>query len=451
MDSKDILSQEEGQDKAVDFREILFNYLVHWKWFVASIIVAMGIAFFILARKNNVYTVTASVLMKNDKSGATPDMLMMESLGMASVKNNLENEVEIMRSKNVMLQVVMDLELYTNYVMKKGMRKIDLYKDTPIELSIDSATVRSLVFPITIHAVPKSSEDYDVKVSYNGENKSLILTANPLPVNIGDISFTMTRNFAVQLPEEDIIITVSNPRNMANYLSKAIVADALSKGSTILTLSLNTFNIAKAKDVLNRVVFYYNELSMAEKNRVALNTERFIDERIVSISKELGNVEKQAENFRKAHKLTDVKNEGEKFTTELSETEKKLFELETQLNLVDYVDQFVSNKQHVYTPIPYLGITDAGFSELINKYNQMLLVRERLLRSSSEDNPLIADINHDISDLRKGVLSGIISVRKGLNIEKKDLQAKNRQLNNMVASVPEVERELTEIMQPAIY
>ena len=162
-----------------------------------------------------------------------------------------------MRSKNVMLQVVMDLELYTNYVMKKGMRKIDLYKDTPIELSIDSATVRSLVFPITIHAVPKSSEDYDVKVSYNGENKSLVLTANPLPVNIGDISFTMTRNFAVQLPEEDIIITVSNPRNMANYLSKAIVADALSKGSTILTLSLNTFNIAKAKDVLNRVVFYY--------------------------------------------------------------------------------------------------------------------------------------------------------------------------------------------------
>jgi capsular exopolysaccharide family len=447
MDSKDILSQEEGQDKAVDFREILFNYLVHWKWFVASIIVAMGIAFFILARKNNVYTVTASVLMKNDKSGATPDMLMMESLGMVSVKNNLENEVEIMRSKNVMLQVVMDLELYTNYVMKKGMRKIDLYKDTPIELSIDSATVRSLVFPITIHAVPKSSEDYDVKVSYNGENKSLVLTANPLPVNIGDISFTMTRNFAVQLPEEDIIITVSNPRNMANYLSKAIVADALSKGSTILTLSLNTFNIAKAKDVLNRVVFYYNELSMAEKNRVALNTERFIDERIVSISKELGNVEKQAENFRKAHKLTDVKNEGEKFTTELSETEKKLFELETQLNLVDYVDQFVSNKQHVYTPIPYLGITDAGFSELINKYNQMLLVRERLLRSSSEDNPLIADINHDISDLRKGVLSGIISVRKGLNIEKKDLQAKNRQLNNMVASVPEVERELTEIMR----
>ena len=108
----------------------------------------------------------------------------------------------------------------------------------------------------------------------------------------------MTRNFAVQLPEEDIIITVSNPRNMANYLSKAIVADALSKGSTILTLSLNTFNIAKAKDVLNRVVFYYNELSMAEKNRVALNTERFIDERIVSISKELGNVEKERSSRR---------------------------------------------------------------------------------------------------------------------------------------------------------
>lgn len=447
MDSKEILSQEEEHDKSVDFREILFNYLVHWKWFVASVLVAMGIAFFILARKNDVYTVTTSVLMKNDKSGATPDMLMMESLGMASVKNNLENEVEIMRSKNVMLQVVMDLKLYTNYIMEKGMRKIDLYKDTPIELSIDSSTVRNLVSPIILEALPQSNGDYQLTISYGHADKSMILTNKPLLVNIGDVSFTLSRNFSVSAPKDDIIITVSNPRNMANYLSKAIVADALSKGSTILTLSLNTFNIPKAKDVLNRVVFYYNELSMAEKNRVALNTEKFIDERIVAISKELGSVEKQAENFRKTHKLTDVKNEGEKFTTELSETEKKLFDLETQLNLVDYVDQFVSNKQYIYTSIPSLGITDPGFSDLINRYNQMLLVRERLLRSSSENSPLITELNHDIADLRKGVLSGIISARKGLNIEKKDLQSKNKELNNMVASVPEVERELTEIMR----
>lgn len=446
MDSKEILSQEE-QDKSVDFKEILFNYLVHWKWFVASVIVAIGIAFFILARKNDVYTVTASVLMKNDKSGATPDMLMMESLGMASVKNNIENEVEIMRSKNVMLRVVMDLKLYTDYTMEKGMRKIDLYKDTPIELSIDSTTVRGLLFPITIEASPQSNGDYQLMISYGHVDESIVLANKPLVVNIGDVSFTLTRNFSVAIPKDDIIIKVSNPKNMANYLSKAIVTDALSNGSTILTLSLNTFNIPKAKDVLNRVVFYYNELSMLEKNRVALNTERFIDERIVAISKELGSVEKQVEDFRKMHKLTDVKNEGEKFTTELSETEKKLFELETQLNLVDYVDQFVSNKQHIYTPIPSLGITDGGFSDLINKYNQMLLVRERLLRSSSEDNPIIADINHDIADLRKGVLSGIISTRKGLNIEKKDLESKNRELNNRVASVPEVERELTEIMR----
>lgn len=448
MDSKDILSQEEEQDKSVDFREILFNYLVHWKWFVVSVIIAMGIAFFILARKNNVYTVTTSVLMKNDKSGATPDMLMMESLGMGAVKNNLENEIEIMRSKNVMLQVVMDLKLYTNYTMEKGMRKIDLYKDTPIELSIDSTMVKNLVSPIVVEALPQVNGDYRLTISYGHENKkSMVLANKPLLVNIGDVSFTLTRNDLVSVPKDDILITVSNPRNMANYLSKAVVADALSKGSTILTLSLNTFNIPKAKDVLNRVVFYYNELSMAEKNRVALNTEKFIDERIVAISKELGSVEKQAENFRKTHKLTDIKNEGEKFTTELSETEKKLFELETQLNLLDYVDQFVSNKQYMYTPIPALGITDPGFSGLINKYNQMLLVRERLLRSSSENNPLITDMNHDIADLRNGVMSGIVSARKGLNIEKKDLQSKNRELNNMVASVPEVERELTEIMR----
>lgn len=448
MDSKDILSQEEEQDKSVDFREILFNYLVHWKWFVVSVIIAMGIAFFILARKNDVYTVTTSVLMKNDKSGATPDMLMMESLGMGAVKNNLENEIEIMRSKNVMLQVVMDLKLYTNYTMEKGMRKIDLYKDTPIELSIDSTMVKNLVSPIVVEALPQVNGDYRLTISYGHENKkSMVLANKPLLVNIGDVSFTLTRNDLVSVPKDDILITVSNPRNMANYLSKAVVADALSKGSTILTLSLNTFNIPKAKDVLNRVVFYYNELSMAEKNRVALNTEKFIDERIVAISKELGSVEKQAENFRKTHKLTDIKNEGEKFTTELSETEKKLFELETQLNLLDYVDQFVSNKQYMYTPIPALGITDPGFSGLINKYNQMLLVRERLLRSSSENNPLITDMNHDIADLRNGVMSGIVSARKGLNIEKKDLQSKNRELNNMVASVPEVERELTEIMR----
>ena len=446
MDSKEILSQEE-QNKPADFREILFNYLVHWKWFVASIIIAMGIAFFILARENDVYKVTTSVLMKNDKSGATPDLLMMESLGMGSVSNNIENEVEIMRSKNVMHQVVMDLKLYTSYTTKKGMRKIDLYNNTPIELSIDSVAVRNLQSPIVVNATPKSNGNYEVELSYKGTNKTLTLTSTPLPVDMDGLSFVLNRNYAAPALKENVMITVSNPRNIANYLSKAIVADISSKGSTILTLSLNTFNIEKAKDILQRVVFYYNELSMAEKNRVALNTEKFIDERIVAISQELGTVEKQAEDFRKTHKLTDIKNEGEKFTTELSEIEKRLFELETQLNLVDYVEQFVSDPQNEYIPIPYLGITDARFAELINQYNQMLLVRERLLRSSSESSPLITDLNHDIADLRKGVLSGIVTTRKGLSIEKKDLQDKNNQLNNMVASVPEVERKLTEIMR----
>ena len=257
MDSKEILSQEE-QNKPADFREILFNYLVHWKWFVASIIIAMGIAFFILARENDVYKVTTSVLMKNDKSGATPDLLMMESLGMGSVSNNIENEVEIMRSKNVMHQVVMDLKLYTSYTTKKGMRKIDLYNNTPIELSIDSVAVRNLQSPIVVNATPKSNGNYEVELSYKGTNKTLTLTSTPLPVDMDGISFVLNRNYAAPALKENVMITVSNPRNIANYLSKAIVADISSKGSTILTLSLNTFNIEKAKDILQRVVFYYN-------------------------------------------------------------------------------------------------------------------------------------------------------------------------------------------------
>lgn len=448
MDTQKILAQEDEHAKLADFREILFTYLVYWKWFVICAVVAVAYTAFDLAKKNDVYMVSTSILMKSDRNSGSADNLMMETLGLKSTRTNLDNETEVMRSKAVMMDVVMDLKVYTTYFLKKGLRSIDIYNDTPISLSIDSATIMNLKRRIRVEAVPMLQKgEYEVQVSYRNEKQSHILGKKPLNINIGGISFVLERRDDISMPKEDIVITVDSPYDIARYFSRNIVPSALSKGSTILTMSMRTFNIQKAEDVLERVVYYYNQLSVNEKNQALINTGRFIDERIISIARELGDVEKEIESFKKDYKLTSPQENANVALDESRDVVKSIFDADMQLNLIDYVDNFISKKANQYSIVPALGITNAAFNSMIDNYNQELMNRARLLHSSSENNPTIAKLEQNITTLREGVRNGIVSTRQVINLEKSRIKKKGDEIDSRLDQAPGIERQMTEIMR----
>ncbi|MEG1573590.1 MAG: polysaccharide biosynthesis tyrosine autokinase [Bacteroidales bacterium] len=448
MDTQKILAQNDEHAKLADFREILFTYLIYWKWFVICTVIAVGYTAFDLERQNDVYTVSTSILMKNDRNSGSSDNIMMETLGLRSTRSNLENETEVMRSKAVMLNVVMDLKLYTTYYLKKRLRTENIYDLTPISLNIDSSTVLNLRGNIRIEAVPIFQKgEYEVQMTYRNERQSYILGRTPLNIQIGGISFTLNRRENIPMPKEDVYITVESPYAVAIALSRNITPSTLTKGSTILTMSLRTFNIQTAKDVLEKVVYYYNQLSINEKNQALISTGKFIDERIIAIASELGDVEKEIESFKKDYKLTSPQDNAGIAIEESRDVEKSLFESELQLNLIDYVDDFISKKQNEYSIIPALGITNSAFSSMIDSYNQELMNRSRLLHSSSMSNPSITKIEQNLTTLREGVKNGIISARQVVNMEKSRMKRKGDEINGKLDLAPSIERQMTEIMR----
>lgn len=448
MDTKKILEQEEGKSKLADFREILFTYLVYWKWFVICAAVAVAYTAFDLAKKNDEYIVSTSILMKSDRNSGSADNLMLETLGIRSTQRNLENETEIMRSKSVTLKVVNDLKIHTTYFIKKGLRLVDIYKNTPIYLDIDTNVVRNVRGEIRIEAVKGTDKNgYDVQVLYRNESQSYRLGNTPVSVSIGGIDFTLTKRPDYPVVAEDIVITVISPDIVANHLSKTLIPSVLSKGSTILTMSLRTYNIAKAIDVLEKLVYYYNELSINEKNQALVNTGKFIDERIVAIAKELGDVEREIEAYKKDYRLTDPQSNAGMVLGELKSIEQSVFDMDMQLNLLDYVDEFISDKNNEYSVIPTLGITDAAFNTMVDKYNQELVSRARMLHSSSVDNPSIAKIDQNIKVLREGVKNGIEATRKVIELEKSRVQKKGAEVDSKMNMAPEIERQMSEIMR----
>ena len=448
MDTKKILEQEEGKSKLADFREILFTYLVYWKWFVICAAVAVAYTAFDLAKKNDEYIVSTSILMKSDRNSGSADNLMLETLGIRSTQRNLENETEIMRSKSVTLKVVNDLKIHTTYFIKKGLRLVDIYKNTPIYLDIDTNVVRNVRGEIRIEAVKGTDKNgYDVQVLYRNESQSYRLGNTPVSVSIGGIDFTLTKRPDYPEVAEDIVITVVSPDIVANHLSKTLIPSVLSKGSTILTMSLRTYNISKAIDVLEKLVYYYNELSINEKNQALVNTGKFIDERIVAIAKELGDVEREIEAYKKDYRLTDPQSNAGMVLGELKSIEQSVFDMDMQLNLLDYVDEFISDKNNEYSVIPTLGITDAAFNTMVDKYNQELVSRARMLHSSSVDNPSIAKIDQNIKVLREGVKNGIEATRKVIELEKSRVQKKGAEVDSKMNMAPEIERQMSEIMR----
>lgn len=448
MDNNKLFAKDEDQNKLADFREILFTYLVYWKWFVLCAILSVGYTAFDLAQKNDVYMVSTSILMKNDRNSGSADNIMMETLGLRTNRTNLENETEVMRSRAIMMKVVMDLKVHTSYFQKKGLRSFNIYDSTPISLDIDSVDVMNLRAPIRIDAIPSLQEGlYTLLVNYGGKTQTHILKNDPINVQIGGISLVLTRLNDVYMPKDDIVITVESPHGKARYLSHSIIPEVLTEGSTILTMSLRTYNVKQAKDILEKVVYYYNELSVNEKNQALINTGKFIDERILAIAKELGDVEKEIETYKKDYKLISPEDNASTALQESYKLRDELSNADMQLNLIDYVEEFVNDQSNQFSIIPELGIENVAFSSMIKNYNQELLNRARLLHSSSENNPAINKIEQNIKTLREGLKNGIVSTRNIINHEKKELQKRAEDIDSKLNLAPEIERQMAEVMR----
>ena len=438
------------QEEQVDYKALFFKYLIHWKWFVASIVVCLIGGWIYLHYTTPVYSITGSVIIKDNKknNSVSTGLADLEDLGFYSSTNNFDNEVEVLHSRTLLKKVVEELELYINYRTRENLRPVELYKDTPVKVWLTPEEAEKLpngaaVLEVVLKPGGKLSvsTEIDEQEFKQDFNKLPALLTTPY----GTFSFTPGDSAIVE-KEQEITVTVAAPRIMANGYANALSVEPTSKTTTIAQITLQNTSPQRGVDFINKLIEIYNRNANDDKNEVASKTAEFIDERIKIINGELGTTEKELETFKRDAGLTDLKSDAQLALSENSEYEKKRAENSTQLRLVQFLSEYANNPDHAYEVLPVnVGLTDTGLTELINRYNEMLLERKRLLRTSSESNPVVVNLDASIRAMRSNVQTTILSVQKGLMITKADLERQAGKYAGRITSAPGQERQLVSI------
>lgn len=447
-DLYDDLYLEEKEEKT-DFKAVLFKYTIHWPWFVACILLCMAGAWLYLRYTPPVYNISASVIIKdNDKnSKASSGMADLEDLGFYSSINNFDNEVEILQSRTLIKKVVEELDLYISYAAKSSFHDIELYKSSPVKVWITPEEAQKLPAPAYINLTLQPGNKLNVKITIGEQEYSKQFDKLPalLTTPSGTFSFTPADS-TIAKSEQKIMATVSSPRNVAGSYRGALSIEPTSKSTTIAQISVKSTHTQRGMDFINKLVEIYNRDANDDKNEVATKTAEFIDERINIINGELGTTEQELETFKHDAGLTDLKSDVQLALSENSEYEKKRAENSTQLRLVQFLASYANNPDHAYEVLPVnVGLTDTGLTELINRYNEMLLERKRLLRSSQENNPVVVNLDASIRAMRSNVLTTINSVQRGLAITQADLERQAGKYAGRITNAPGQERQLVSI------
>jgi len=213
-----------------------------------------------------------------------------------------------------------------------------------------------------------------------------------------------------------------------------------------LRLSLTDPVKSKAIEILNNLVAQYNNDAVEDKNLTAKNTNDFINQRIVIVNEELSSVEKGAEEFKQTNQLTDLATEAGMAVQSKSLVEKEVLELNTQLKLAEYVSDYVNANPGALIPAN-LGVGDASMDANTEKYNQLVLERNRILKGSSNINPVIVNLNGQIKNLEESIKQSLVNSKNALKISLNAIKGQQSKFASTISEVPKQERMFRDIQR----
>lgn len=458
------LNNEQQHEESINLYAIFFKYLAYWAWFVASVIVCLILAFVYLRYQAPVYNVTSAVLIKEDDSskrgmGAASEALeAMQSPGGLSMSNNFDNEVEILKSRTLIRKVITQLGLYTSMAEDRMLGyDIPLYQTSPINVFMSPEEAEKLEEGARLKLSYSPEGKLYVKVRYtlNEEEQETEKTFDKLPAVFptpaGVFSFTANDSILNEWKAKEsgdirLAAFVGAPTAIAKTYGESLTVDATSKTTTIAQIAVKNTDRQRAADFINCLVAFYNQDANDEKNEVAQKTADFIEDRIGIINQELGSTETQLADFKQKSGLTDLTSDAKLALEENSKYEQLRIENQTQIRLVEFLRDYINNPANEQEVIPAnVGLQDQNLSSVIDQYNNMLIERKRLLRTSSENNPAVVNMNTGIEAMRHNVQTTVASVLKGLQITRSDIDRQARKFEGRISSAPQQEKEFLTI------
>lgn len=446
----------EQSEEQFNIQEILFRCLVHWPWFVFSVIVCIACAWGYLRLTTPVYNISATVLIKDDKKGGgtsvSSELERMGLDGFVSSSGNVDNEIEVLRSKSLSEEVVNNLGLFVTYMDEDELPKKELYQTSPVLVSLTPQEADKLPgrMEVAMTLQPTGVMDVQMKVGDKEYRKEFEKLPAVFPTDEGTVAFFVNNDTLSAVrpesvtKERHITAFINRPFSVAKGYASSLSIAPTSKTTSVVVISLKNTNPRRGRDFINKLFEMYNINANNDKNEVAQKTAEFIDARIGIISKELGSTEQDLENFKRTAGITDLSSEAQIALTGNAEYEKKRVENQTQINLIVDLQKYLQGSEYEVLPAN-VGLQDGGLVGAISRYNEILIERNRLLRTSTESNPAIVNLNTSIRAMRSNVQATLDATLKGLQITKADLDREASRYSRRISDAPTQERQFVSI------
>lgn len=422
------------------FRFVMRTFFPFWPLFLFLILSCILGAWAYLKYATPIYEASASLIIKDENKGVN-DSKIMESINPFDSKKIVENEIEVLQSRDLMKNVVKDLDLYVSIFEDKAIKSTSAYTTSPIKIKVKDPE----------HIVLPSEKQEIFFFTYDFEREEVLLEEKRFPLNkwvetAGQTLMFIKNERKLSKADNPLYFTLNHPQIVTDDLIDALDVSVTNKLSSIVNLSMKDPTRERAEDILNILIKKYDQKIIEEKNDLASNTVNFIDDRIAIVEKELDELEYRIESYKSRAGAIDLSEQGRLYLQDVGVSDRQIGDIELQLAVLDNVEQYVISKGSSGGIVPStLGINDPILSQLIEKLYNSEVEYERLKKTTAENNPILTSIANEIEKFRPSILENVRSQRVNLQSKLSSLSSNNQRYNSTLRSIPEKERALLEI------
>lgn len=436
----------ENKTNEIDVRKIVRVVIEHWWWFAFSVLLCVGIGVVRFMRKTPNWKTDATIALRQ-KDGDVSQIDAFSMLGLSGNKA-AEDEVVVLSSRGLIYQAVDALNLWEDNAKKGGLRWEGEFRHPALTIDYIDLNEKAQMSPFTITVKPNKN-GYKVKVKmsrFKQSSKQVATLSEPIELStVGTIAIHANRPLS-----KDTTYRVFHARRelvVARY-REAINVSQHKKESNIIMLSTVSSNPERDKALLNQIIEQYNLNAIVDKNMIATNTAAFIEDRLAIITAELTDAENAVAAYKEQNNIADINTQAHLFLNASNAEQRAMAEIETQLSLVEYIDEFLRDETKRNSLIPSnIGVTDASLSGGLTEYNALLLQRMRILRTATDENPVIEQMNDQLASMRQNIIATIGSVRESLLIRQRNLQKQDSKFSQQIQEAPEQQREYLRVVR----
>jgi capsular exopolysaccharide synthesis family protein len=415
----------------------MYRYMPYWPLFALLLIVFLIAGSFYLYIAHPVYEISANILIKDEKKGADESKIL-DALNIYSSNKIVENEIEVIQSKELLKKVIDSLKLYAPVFEAGHIVSSSAFNSSPITVELRD--------PNTI------VEDIDrIDFTYNKTNRTVLVEDKTVPLNkwvttsFGIAKFNVNPYFKTQTTN-NLYFSLMAPKKVLNSLVLNLSVSPISKLSSVINLTIKDEVTQRGIEILNLLMQEYNQAAINDKNLLAANTLSFVENRIKYVVKELDSIENRLRNFRTEKGVVNIGEQARLYLQNVGDNDRKITEVNMELAVLDEVQKYVQAKDKQVGIVPsVVGLNDPLLSQLLQKYYESQMQYERLRKTIPGGNPIMFSLKNEIDNMRPTILENIQNQRLSMQASKKNLNASTGTFNSMLQTIPRKEKDLLNI------